>query len=177
LTKEKYVHRLSKFFDFINLESTIRGKCETFVKKSKGEPSWPVNCVIKYLQMNKERVERKEITASTAFNHVKTIKLFCEMNDILIPWKRITKGLPKGRKYANDRVPTIEEIRRIVEYPDRRIKPIVYTMASSGIRLGAWNYLKWSHEIPIEKDDKVVGLKIRFELKMIHKPPGLDQWP
>jgi hypothetical protein len=34
-------------------------------------------------------------------------------------------------------------------------------MASSGIRLGAWNYLKWSHIIPIEKDDKVVAAKVR----------------
>jgi hypothetical protein len=34
-------------------------------------------------------------------------------------------------------------------------------MASSGIRLGAWNYLKWSHIIPLEKDGKVVAGKIR----------------
>ena len=40
-----------------------------------------------------------------------------------------------------------------IEYPDRRIKPIVYTMISSGIRLGAWDYLKWKHIIPI-KDEK-----------------------
>ena len=30
--------------------------------------------------------------------------------------------MPKGRKYANDRDPTAEEIRRMLEYPDRRIK-------------------------------------------------------
>jgi hypothetical protein len=29
--------------------------------------------------MNKERVQRKEITAATALNYVKTMKLFCEM--------------------------------------------------------------------------------------------------
>ena len=46
-----------------------------------------------------------------------------------------------------------EETRRLVEYPDRRIKPIVYTMCSSGIRVGAWDYLRWKHVIPI-KDDK-----------------------
>jgi hypothetical protein len=55
------------------------------------------------------------------------------------------KGLPKGRRYADDRAPKIEEISMILEYPDRRIKPIVLTMVSSGIRLGAWNYLKWKN--------------------------------
>jgi hypothetical protein len=34
----------------------------------------------------------------------------------------------------------------MLEYPDRRIKPIVYTMASSGMRLGAWDYLRWKLE-------------------------------
>ena len=47
------------------------------------------------------------------------------MADIAIPWKKITRGLPIGRRYADDRIPTIEEIRKISEYPDRRIKAIV----------------------------------------------------
>jgi hypothetical protein len=63
-------------------------------------------------------------------NYAKSIKLFCEMSDIPIPWKKITRGLPRGKKYADDRIPTLEEIRKLVEYPDRRIKAIVYTMAS-----------------------------------------------
>jgi len=61
------------------------------------------------------------------------------MADIPIPWKKITRGLPRGKKYADDRIPTLEEIRKLVGYPDRRIKAIVYTMASSGIRVGAWD--------------------------------------
>jgi hypothetical protein len=84
------------------------------------------------------------------------------MNDILISWKRITRGLPRGRKWADDRAPTMDEIRKVVEYPDRRIKPIVYTMVSSGIRLGAWDYLKWGNIIPIHSDDngELVAAKI-----------------
>jgi hypothetical protein len=66
-------------------------------------------------------MEAKEITAATVRNYVKPIKLFCEMNDILIPWKKITRGLPRGRRYADDRAPTLEEIQRTAEYPDRRI--------------------------------------------------------
>ena len=34
-------------------------------------------------------------------------------------------------------------------------------MCSSGIRLGAWDYLKWSHVTPIIQDDNVVAAKIR----------------
>lgn len=52
--------------------------------------------------MNKDRVEKKEITAATLRNSVKVLKLFCEMNEILLPWKRITRGLPKARRYADD---------------------------------------------------------------------------
>ena len=44
---------------------------------------------------------------------------------------------------ANDRAPTKEEIQKLIEYPDRRIKPVAYTMVSSGIRIDAWDYLRW----------------------------------
>ncbi len=43
-------------------------------------------------------------------------------SDISIKWKKITVGLPKERKYAEDRAPTIEEIQKLIEYPDRRMK-------------------------------------------------------
>jgi hypothetical protein len=48
------------------------------------------------------------------------------MNDITIPWKKITRGLPKGRQWADDRAPSIDEIRKLCEYPDRRIKPLIF---------------------------------------------------
>jgi hypothetical protein len=42
---------------------------------------------------------------------------------------------PKGRRYADVRIPNIVEIRKISEYPDRRIKAIVYSVTSSGTGL------------------------------------------
>ncbi len=106
-------------------------------------------------------MERKEITAATLRNFVKAIKLFCEMSDIQIQWKRITRGFPKVRRYADDRAPTLEEITKITEYPDRRIKTIICTMVSSGIRLGAWDYLKWGDVLPLMKDSKLIAAKLK----------------
>ena len=73
---------------------------------------------------HKERVEKKEISAGTVKNYYQLIKLFCEMNQIDLPWKRISKALPKVRRYADDRAPTREEIHKLTEYPDRRIKAL-----------------------------------------------------
>lgn len=43
----------------------------------------------------------------------------------------------------------------------RGIKSIVYTMASGGIRVGAWDYLKWGHITLIDRDGVVVAAKMR----------------
>lgn len=162
ITRDYYLRRLRTFFDFIKLlpNSRIENRCNRFAEKAIKDNNWTFSKIIGFLQVQKERVEREEITAATLYNFVKAIKLFCEMSDIPISWKRITRGLPKVRRFADDRAPTIEEIRKIVEYPDRRIKAIVYTMASSGIRLGAWDYLHWKDIQPIQKNGQTISAKV-----------------
>jgi integrase len=129
----------------VERSKVFRDRAKNNANNSNG---WTFSCIIRYIQHQKERAERKEITARTVKNYFQVIKLFCEMSDISLPWKRIRRGLPKSRKFA----PTIEEISKIIEYLDRRIKVIIYTMASSGIRVGAWDYLKWKHIIPDTKE-------------------------
>ncbi len=163
MTRDRYKTRLARFFDFIGLElspNELDYRARIFAQKGRENSSWVLNNILKFVQYQKDRVDRKEITAATIRNYIKSIKLFCEMADISIPWKKITRGLPKGRKYADDRIPTLEEIRKLIEYPDRRIKAIVYAMTSSGIRLGAWDYLQWGHIRPIEKDGETVAAKM-----------------
>jgi hypothetical protein len=164
ITRKYYERRLKKFFDFIEFEienKDIEIRCNKFAEKAKNNTNWILSQIIRFLQYQKERVEIKQITSGTLKNFVKSLKVFCEMADISIPWKKITRGLPNARQSANDRAPTIDEIRKLLEYPDRRIKPIVYTMISSGIRLGAWDYLKWKHIIPIrDKKGEILAAKI-----------------
>ena len=96
-------------------------------------------------RISEGKVYTKEISESTISNYYKATKLFCEMNDLPLNWKKISRGLPYGQNPTNDRAQTLEEIQKLVEYPDRRIKPIIYSMSSGGFRLGAWDYLRWKH--------------------------------
>ena len=147
-TKEKYLLRLGKFLDFLypmHSHMTAQDKARIYSKEASRDSIWAFNGILKFIQSLKDRADRKEITGGTIRNYVKSIKLFCQMADIPIAWDKITRGLPKGKRYADDRAPTLEEIRRLCNYPDRRIKSIVYTMVSSGIRVGAWDYLRWGN--------------------------------
>jgi integrase len=165
LTRKYYERRLRRFFDFIQFEVGVKETEERFndlAENGKNNTNWILNQVIRFLQFQKERVENKEITAATLRNFVKSLKIFCDSADLNIQWKKITRGLPKGRQASNDRAPTVEEIRKLIEYPDRRIKPIVYTMVSSGIRLGAWDFLQWKHVNPIteQNGEKILSAKL-----------------
>lgn len=161
VTKEKYLQRMGYFFDYLNIhQKDVEERFDILTRKADTNTSWLVNAIFNYLQVHKGRVERKEISTATLRNYVKPIRLYCEQMDIPVPWKKLMRGMPKGRRYANDRAPKLDEIRRVLAYPDRRIRPIVCVMTSSGIRLSAWNYLKWKHIVPLLRHGRIVAAKI-----------------
>jgi hypothetical protein len=161
-TKRQWPRRLKVFLDFLKLDcTTLEEKAKQFMIKARLNPGWAQDNLMKFIAFQIERARRNEISETTISNYYKATKLFCEMNDLSLSWKRIRRGVPRGRKAANDRAPTIEEIQKLVEYPDRRIKPIIYTMASSGIRVGAWDYLQWKHVTPINNGvGEVIAAKL-----------------
>jgi hypothetical protein len=160
-TKRQWPRRLKMFFDFLKIEGNPDHQAKYFVNKAREDPQWAQDSFIRYVSFQNCRVKAGKISPSTVPNYFKPAKLFCEMNEISLNWKKIRRGLPTARQAANDRAPTVEEIQKLTEYPDRRIKPIVYTMISSGIRIGAWDYLRWKHVIPIPDDSgQVLAAKI-----------------
>jgi len=155
--------RFKVFLDYLGLEGSIDDQAKQFVLKTRNDPKWFHLSLMNFVVFQKERVERKEISEGTIGNYYKAIKLFCEMNfdQPLINWKKIARGLPRTRKFALDRIPTMEEIRKLCEYPDRRIKAIIYMMLSSGIRVGTFDSLQWKHVIPLtDSKDEVVTAKL-----------------
>jgi len=161
VTKDRYLRRLGHFFDFMEFQGSIDDQAKSLIAQIKEhEPTWISTKIMNYIQYHKERAERGELSEATVRNYYKPVKLFLDMNEVTLPWKKITRGLPRGRKFASDRAPTIDEIQKLMEYPDRRIKAIILTMCSSGIRLGAWDYLKWKHVAPIQQEEKIVAAKL-----------------
>ena len=98
VTRDYYLRRLRIFFNDINLfpDRTMEERCNLFAAKGIKDPNWAFSSIVKFLQFQKERVRKEEITGATLRNFVKAIKLFCEMSDIPITWKKISRGLPKG---------------------------------------------------------------------------------
>ena len=134
-TRDKYIQRLTKFLDFLGYAGTKEEKARAFAAQAKADPVLAFKSVLKFLQTKREQIDRKEMAIGTVRNYLKSIKLFCDMADLQTPWAKIARGLPKAKRFADDRAPTLLEILKIVEYPDRRIKPVVCTMASTGVRV------------------------------------------
>lgn len=152
--------RLGKFLNFLKLQGRLEDQARVLAERGRDDSLWAFSSILEFLQVQKERFDRKEITAGTIRNYLKSIKLFCQMADVSIPWDKITRGLPRGRRYADDRAPTLDEIKKLCENPDRRIKPLVYIMISSGIRVGAWDYLRWGNIRPMKRDGKITAARM-----------------
>lgn len=104
--RERYSTGLRSFFAHIDIKGKrMDERCREFIEKmkenkTKGNSKWAYACVVKFLQYQKDRYDKKERSGSTVRGYYKAVKLFAEVNDILLPWSKIKRGFPKGRHYA-----------------------------------------------------------------------------
>jgi len=151
-TRDPYERRLISFLRTMNLTPN------DFVQLAKKDPSFIERKIISFISVENSRAERGEITSGTVGNSLKAIRLLLEMNDISLNWKKIRRVLPRARRYALDRIPTIKEIQEIIEAADLRGKAVTLVFISSGIREGAIEDLKVADYSQIEKEgEKVAG--------------------
>ena len=160
-SKRQYPRRFKVFLNFLKIPGDLNTQAKKFLSEAKENPTWAQDNFIRFIMYQIERAKSGVIAESTISNYYKATKLFCEMNELPINWRKITKGIPKGRRAANDRIPTLDEIQKLLEYPNRRLKAIISTMSSSGIRIGAWDTLQWKHITPIRNDNgEIIAAKL-----------------
>ena len=166
-TQEPAIRRLRTFLDFAGIlhiqhytklskSADLAYRCNKFVELARLDKKWGITIVTKYLNHLFERIENREITSGSAKNNRAVVKRICEIGNIapdVLNWNQIAKRYPQPARYSNDVAYSTAQINQLCIYGDPRIKPIVYVMATSGIRRGAWDGLKWKHVIPYEDEN------------------------
>ena len=135
-TRDPYERRLIGFLKKMDVRSP-----DAFVEFAKSNPALAENKIIAFLSSERARADCGEISAGTINNWVKAVRLFLEMNDVQLNWKKIRRVLPRARRYAFDRVPTSDELHEILDAADLRGKALTLIFTSSGTREGANPYL------------------------------------
>ncbi|WP_458744738.1 hypothetical protein [Candidatus Nitrosocosmicus sp. T] len=95
-TKRQYPKRLEVFLDYLKLQgSTIDEKANQFYEFIIQDPKTFQNAFLNYILFQNDRARRGEISESTIPNYYKPVKLFCDMNDVVINWRLVTRGIPR----------------------------------------------------------------------------------
>lgn len=147
-TKESYAKKLRYFLAWAKVSP------DEFLTRTKKNPKWAEHLIIDYIEARKN-----EVSGSTIHQVRDALKHFYEMNDVEngINWPKIVRMMPRAKKIGSDRAPTIEEVRKVIENSDARMKSIILLLCSSGIRVGAFDYLTWKDVDSIEEDSTVVA--------------------
>ena len=73
LTRKYYERRIRNFFEFIEFcpDKDMEERCNSFANAMLNDSSWGLNKIIMFLQYQKERTEKGDITSATLINFVK----------------------------------------------------------------------------------------------------------
>jgi integrase len=145
VTRKNYEYCLSKFLKNCNLD------LDSLLKLPQLDLS---NLIVKYLVSQRISSQYKTVIMAT-------IKHACEMNDVILNWKKLKKFI-KSEKTDNeingkDRGYTHQEIQKILEFSDQRLKTAFLVLASTGIRIGALQTIRVGD---LEKIDKLYKITV-----------------
>jgi hypothetical protein len=74
-TRRQYPRRFKVFLDFLKLNGSLQDQAKQFLFKARQNPSWAESTFMKFIDYQKERSIRREISESTISNYYKAIIL------------------------------------------------------------------------------------------------------
>jgi len=87
-------------------------------------------------------MKNKKMSYSAIQNYIVAALAFYKINDVILNVTKIGKFMPEQKRVRKDRAYTHEEISKLLEVADERMRMIILLLASSGIRVGAIPSLK-----------------------------------
>lgn len=85
-------------------------------------------------------------------NYVSAICKYYKMNDVVLDTNKIHQYLPEFRKSKKDRAYRYEEIHRLLDVADERMRAIIFLLASTGMRIRAIPGLRLRNLEKVESD-------------------------
>lgn len=96
-SRRQYPRRFRLFLDYLGLKGSIPQQAEQFYLIARQDNQWCEQNLMEFIEFEKERAKKGEISECTIPNYYRATKLFCEMNDIILNWRKIARGLPCER--------------------------------------------------------------------------------
>jgi hypothetical protein len=149
------------------LKGDFEQRAQQFVDIARKDQTKATNIIIAYVKKLRERtgLEKSDpyyMNPSYLPNKIKPIKKILTMNDVGLAWKRIYTFYPEKDNIHQGRGYTKDEIKKLLEYStDISTDFVILASSSGGLRLGAWNNLRWEDVFPIYD----VNGKYKIELK------------
>src|ERR671918_3204314 len=129
-TKEQYEYSLAQFLRHYQID------LDSFLRLPQQEIS---DYIVNYL-VSKRVSKQYKIVIFSAIKHA------CVMNDIILNWSKMKKFIRTENRdnsiNGKDRGYTHEEIQKILEFSDQRLKTAFLVLASTGMRIGALSTIK-----------------------------------
>lgn len=89
---------------------------------------------------------KKRVNPNSISSFMKPIKLFLEMNDVELSWKKISRLFPAKVKTSGNSAWQTEDIKKMLESTNQlKNKAIIHFVASTGVRVGALTDLRLGH--------------------------------
>lgn len=143
VTKKTYQSRLSKFQEFVGKDF------DDIIKLDPDE-------VTKYVTMFIIEL-KKDLNPNTIPVYIAPIRSFCEVNDILLNWKKIKRFYPRKVKQTGQSAWQTSDIQKMLQVTKKlSTKAMIHIFASTGCRVGGIVGLKLKDIRDVEHGCKMI---------------------
>jgi len=157
---------LQKYIDFVNgngigNNNKKKNKDLFFGNDPRQVERWIIDFIIKMK-------EEEKMSYAAIHNYVAPIIAFYKINDFVLNTRKINKFMPEQNRVNKDRPYTPEEISKLLEVADERMRALILLLVSSGMRIGPVPDLKLKHLERLDYSDSVYKVTIYENTKNEH---------
>lgn len=153
----KMLHRKRPPLALVKIQrEEITSGMRRFIVRSKEDPNYAKQTIKDFIERESVRVERNELSPGSISTMLAPFSLALQVNEVPVIWKNLSRLIPSYNPVAEDRPYALAEVQAILSHASLHLQVPILLMASSGIRVGAFDYLKVGHITPVLREEKAV---------------------